>query len=149
MYSDYSINTANGVSGANTDAVPVYQETGVKVSSTATTNTIPDDSTLVNNDNDNGVYLENSTDMGDSDFEIFIKYTLYDGSDALIARKLVEMGVPVSPDNIKWYVTNLEIPSEEDFEMELDEVEFKAIDYEPDYKLEEMGYNYDDDRQGN
>ena len=147
LYSAYSINTAEGVAGSRTDAVPVYQETGVRVPSTETTSTIPEDSTLVNNDNDNGIYLENSTDLGDSEFEIFIKYTLYDGSDALIARKLVEMGVPVSPDNIKWYVTHLEIPDEDEFEMELDEVEFEALEYEPDYKLDEEGYNYDDERQ--
>ncbi len=146
-YSAYSINTAEGVAGHGTDAVPVYQETGVRVETTETTSTIPEDSTLVNNDNDNGIYLENSTDLGESDFEIFIKYTLYDGSDALVARKLVEMGVPVSPDNIKWYVTHLDVPDESEFEMELDEVEFEALEYEPDYKLDEKGYNYDDEKQ--
>ena len=147
QYSLYSINTADGIAGSNTDAIPVYQETGVRVETTETTTTIPEDSTLVNNDNGNGVYLENSTDLGDSDFEIFIKYTLYDGSDALVARKLVEMGVPVSPDNIKWYMTHLEVPDEDEFEMELDEVEFDALEYEPDYKMDEGGYNYDDERQ--
>ena len=33
----------------------------------------------------------------------FVKYILYDGTDAVIANKLLEMGVSVKPANIDWY----------------------------------------------
>lgn len=37
----------------------------------------------------------------------FTKYTLYDGPDALIANKLLEMGVSVNPGNVDWYKRTL------------------------------------------
>ena len=33
----------------------------------------------------------------------FVKYVLYDGTDAVIANKLLEMGIAVKPANIDWY----------------------------------------------
>jgi len=33
---------------------------------------------------------------------IFVKYTLYDGTDAVLANKLLEMGITVKPANIDW-----------------------------------------------
>jgi len=33
----------------------------------------------------------------------FVKYTLYDGADSLIANKLLEMSISVTPDNVDWY----------------------------------------------
>jgi len=36
-----------------------------------------------------------------------VQYTLYDGPDALIASKLVEMGVAVRPENVDWYKRQL------------------------------------------
>jgi len=35
------------------------------------------------------------------------KYTLYDGPDALIANKLLEMGISVNPGNVDWYKRSL------------------------------------------
>jgi len=37
----------------------------------------------------------------------FIKYTLYDGPDALIANKLLELGITVNPANVDWYKRTL------------------------------------------
>ena len=37
----------------------------------------------------------------------FIKYTLYDGPDALIANKLLELGITVNPANVDWYKRSL------------------------------------------
>ena len=142
-YSGYSVSAAGSVAGTNTDTINVYQETGVRVETTSTTTTIPDNSTEVN-----GIYLSDSTSLEAEEYEIFIKYTLYDGSDALIARKLVEMGVPVSPDNVKWFRNNMDLPDEDYFEMELDEVEFNAYEYLPDMDEDVLGYHYDDERQG-
>ena len=41
------------------------------------------------------------------DLMAFVKYTLYDGPDALIANKLLEMGVSVNPGNVDWYKRTL------------------------------------------
>jgi hypothetical protein len=35
------------------------------------------------------------------------KYTLYDGPDALIANKLLELGVTINPNNVDWYKRTL------------------------------------------
>ena len=37
----------------------------------------------------------------------FVKSTLYDGPDALIANKLLELGVTVNPNNVDWYKRTL------------------------------------------
>ena len=37
----------------------------------------------------------------------FCKYTLYDGPDALIANKLLEMGISINPGNVDWYKRSL------------------------------------------
>ena len=37
----------------------------------------------------------------------FTTYSVYDGPDALIASKLVEMGYPVSMSNVDWYKRQL------------------------------------------
>ena len=39
--------------------------------------------------------------------ECFVKYTLYDGPDSLIANKLLEMGITVNPGNVDWYKRSL------------------------------------------
>lgn len=41
------------------------------------------------------------------DFRCFTKYTLYDGPDALIANKLLEMGISINPGNVDWYKRSL------------------------------------------
>jgi hypothetical protein len=129
------------------DDTPTRNETTTTETITTTTTETqlqqPDNTTQFN-----GVYINDSDNLEREDFEILIKYTLYSGSDALIARKLVEMGVPVSPDNIKWYRTSMEVPNAEDFEMVLDDVEFKAHEYLPDTMGKQEGYSYDDEEQG-
>ena len=42
-----------------------------------------------------------------SDHNAFCKYTLYDGPDALIANKLLEMGISINPGNVDWYKRSL------------------------------------------
>ena len=39
--------------------------------------------------------------------QAFVKYTLYDGPDALIANKLLELGVTINPNNVDWYKRSL------------------------------------------
>ena len=39
--------------------------------------------------------------------QAFCKYTLYDGPDALIANKLLEMGISINPGNVDWYKRTL------------------------------------------
>ena len=42
-----------------------------------------------------------------SENKCFVKYTLYDGPDSLIANKLLEMGITVNPGNVDWYKRSL------------------------------------------
>jgi len=42
-----------------------------------------------------------------TELQAFVKYTLYDGPDALIANKLLELGISVSPANVDWYKRSL------------------------------------------
>ena len=44
---------------------------------------------------------------GNTVAQAFVKYTLYDGPDALIANKLLELGISVSPANVDWYKSTL------------------------------------------
>jgi hypothetical protein len=46
-------------------------------------------------------------DLSAGDLQCFVKYTLYDGPDALIANKLLEMGISVNPGNVDWYKRTL------------------------------------------
>ena len=46
-------------------------------------------------------------DVISSNKRCFVKYVLYDGTDAVIANKLLEMGVSVKPANIDWYKRKL------------------------------------------
>ena len=42
-----------------------------------------------------------------AEMKCFTKYTLYDGPDALIANKLLEMGISINPGNVDWYKRTL------------------------------------------
>ena len=48
-----------------------------------------------------------SSGGGTTGVACFVKYTLYDGPDALIANKLLELGVTVNPNNVDWYKRTL------------------------------------------
>ena len=48
-----------------------------------------------------------SGSSGTTGVACFVKYTLYDGPDALIANKLLELGVTVNPNNVDWYKRTL------------------------------------------
>ena len=48
-----------------------------------------------------------ATALAQGDLQCFVKYTLYDGPDALIANKLLEMGISVNPGNVDWYKRTL------------------------------------------
>ena len=45
--------------------------------------------------------------LADNTLSAFMKYTLYDGPDALIANKLLEMGISINPGNVDWYKRTL------------------------------------------
>jgi len=47
------------------------------------------------------------TDAAANELMAFVKYTLYDGPDALIANKLLEMGISINPGNVDWYKRSL------------------------------------------
>ncbi len=52
-------------------------------------------------------YTGTVTVTATGEHQAFVKYTLYDGPDALIANKLLEMGVSVNPGNVDWYKRTL------------------------------------------
>ncbi len=49
----------------------------------------------------------NTTGVATTVVAAFVKYTLYDGPDALIANKLLELGVTINPNNVDWYKRTL------------------------------------------
>ena len=51
----------------------------------------------------------------------FFKYTLYDGADALIAMKMLEMGIKITPENIDKYKQSLVDNQNKQYVMEKDE----------------------------
>lgn len=53
------------------------------------------------------VLITNRGNAAAPDARAFVKYTLYDGPDALIANKLLELGISVSPANVDWYKRSL------------------------------------------
>jgi hypothetical protein len=70
-------------------------------------------------------------------FELFIKYSVYDGFEAIAAKELVKMGVQVSPENVDWYRKEIEQMGQvEELEWPFDEedeapVEESPQDYDP------------------
>ncbi len=52
-------------------------------------------------------YAGTTTVTATGEHQAFVKYTLYDGPDALIANKLLEMGISVNPGNVDWYKRTL------------------------------------------
>jgi|DEB0MinimDraft_4_1074332.scaffolds.fasta_scaffold01986_10 hypothetical protein len=48
-----------------------------------------------------------TTTSAAGELQCFVKYTLYDGPDALIANKLLEMGISINPGNVDWYKRSL------------------------------------------
>jgi hypothetical protein len=50
---------------------------------------------------------DNSSGIATTVVAAFVKYTLYDGPDALIANKLLELGVTINPNNVDWYKRTL------------------------------------------
>ena len=54
-----------------------------------------------------GTALPGLTSTGRAVVRVVTKYTLYDGTDAVIANKLLEMGVSIKPANIDWYKRKL------------------------------------------
>ena len=41
------------------------------------------------------------------ELKAFIKYTLYDGADAIVANRLLGMGISINPHNVDWYKRSL------------------------------------------
>lgn len=54
-----------------------------------------------------GNQLTTAAKVATNELQCFVKYTLYDGPDALIANKLLEMGISINPGNVDWYKRSL------------------------------------------
>ena len=62
---------------------------------------------LVTYYNCGGFLAGTSGNIASNELMAFCKYTLYDGPDALIANKLLEMGISINPGNVDWYKRSL------------------------------------------
>ena len=54
-----------------------------------------------------GAFTNTTGNAVADELQCFVKYTLYDGPDALIANKLLEMGISINPGNVDWYKRSL------------------------------------------
>jgi len=54
-----------------------------------------------------GAFTNTNGNAVAGELQCFVKYTLYDGPDALIANKLLEMGISINPGNVDWYKRSL------------------------------------------
>ena len=69
--------------------------------------TVYNDSRSTIGDSSRTYNFTDSSISNTEDLRCLVQYTLYDGPDALIATKLVEMGVAVRPENVDWYKRQL------------------------------------------
>ena len=75
--------------------------------------------------------LENQ-DFAEGQFQVFVKYTTYDGIEAVVAKKLVEMGISVNPENVNWYVKEMQDRGDlEEIEWPFDDEEEAPVEENP------------------
>ena len=75
--------------------------------------------------------LENQ-DFAKGQFQVFVKYTTYDGIEAVVAKKLVEMGISVNPENVNWYVKEMQDRGDlEEIEWPFDDEEEAPVEENP------------------
>jgi len=63
-------------------------------------------------------------DFAEGQFQVFMKYTIYDGLEAIAAEKLTEQGIQVTPENVDWFRQSIErLGRVEELEWPFDEQE--------------------------
>lgn len=71
-------------------------------------------------------------DFEKGQFQVFVKYTTYDGIEAVVAKKLVEMGISVNPENVNWYVKEMQDRGDlEEIEWPFDDEEEAPVEENP------------------
>jgi hypothetical protein len=74
--------------------------------------------------------------LTEGQFQVFVKYTTYDGVESVVAKKLVEMGITVNPENVSWYVKEMQDRNG------LDEIEW-TFDDEEEAPVQDEPQNFD------
>ena len=74
--------------------------------------------------------------LSEGQFQVFVKYTTYDGVESVVAKKLVEMGITVNPENVSWYVKEMQDRNG------LDEIEW-TFDDEEEAPVQDEPQNFD------
>ena len=74
--------------------------------------------------------------LSEGQFQVFVKYTTYDGVESVVAKKLVEMGITVNPENVSWYVQEMQDRNG------LDEIEW-TFDDEEEAPVQDEPQNFD------
>jgi|TARA_B100000282_G_scaffold156522_1_gene112821 hypothetical protein len=81
--------------------------------------------------------LENQ-DFAEGQFQVFMKYVVYDGFEAVAAEKLTEQGIQVTPENVDWYRKSVERLAEvQEIEWPFDEDEAPEQENPESYTPEE------------
>jgi len=81
--------------------------------------------------------LENQ-DFAEGQFQVFMKYVVYDGFEAVAAEKLTEQGIQVTPENVDWYRKSVEMLAEvQEIEWPFDEDEAPEQENPESYTPEE------------
>ncbi len=74
--------------------------------------------------------------LTEGQFQVFVKYTTYDGVESVVAKKLVDMGITVNPENVSWYVKEMQDRNG------LDEIEW-TFDDEEEAPVQDEPQNFD------
>ena len=87
------------------------------------------------NENPSSISFSNQN-LTEGQFQVFVKYTTYDGIESVVAKKLVEMGITVNPENVSWYVQEMQERNG------LDEIEW-TFDDEEEAPVQDEPQNFD------
>lgn len=121
-------------------------------SQTNPTGVAPPDGTISAQNGDNNVLIAlltstyNSTssftledqDFTEGQFQVFMKYTIYDGLEAIAAEKLAKQGIQVTPENVDWFRKSIEqLGQVEEIDWPFDEAQAPVQDDPEEYSPED------------
>ena len=88
--------------------------------------------TITSSYNSTSSFELQNQDFQKGQFQVFVKYTTYDGIEAVVAKKLVEMGITVNPENVSWYVKEMQDRGDlEEIEWPFDDEEEAPVEENP------------------
>lgn len=77
-------------------------------------------------------------DFTEGQFQVFMKYTIYDGLEAIAAEKLAKQGIQVTPENVDWFRKSIEqLGQVEEIDWPFDEAQAPVQDDPEEYSPED------------